>query len=72
MQTVEKWGVFEAAVRGPQGGNPFTEQFFSAVFRGKWETAEVDGFYDGDGIYKVRFMPSFEGAYTYETRGSFP
>jgi len=72
MQTVEKWGVFEAAVRGPQDGNPFTEQFFSAVFRGKCETVEVDGFYDGDGIYKVRFMPSFEGAYTYETRGSFP
>ena len=72
MQTVEKWGVFEVSVHGPQDGNPFTERQFGAVFRGKSETVQVDGFYDGEGVYRVRFMPSFEGAYTYETRGNFP
>ena len=38
---------------------------------GKEETKTVDGFYDGDGIYRVRFMPSFEGDYTFEIKGSF-
>ena len=28
----------------------------------------VPGFYDGDGIYRVRFMPDNEGEWTYRTR----
>ena len=44
MQTVEKWGVFEVSVHGPQDGNPFTERQFGAVFRGKSETVQADGF----------------------------
>ena len=72
MQTVEKWGIFELAVNGPQTGNPFTEQKLQGVFTGKNERVEVTGFYDGEGIYRVRFMPSFEGEYTYALSGSFP
>ncbi len=68
---VERWGVFEVRVDGPQEGNPFVEHHFWGIFRGKNETVQADGFYDGDGVYKVRFMPSFEGAYTYETDGDF-
>lgn len=72
MQTVERWGIFEATVMGPQEGNPFLEWKFQGEFRSKNEVVQADGFYDGDGLYKVRFMPSFEGAYTYETSGNFP
>ena len=32
----------------------------------KWDAVEINGFYDGGGIYKVRFMPSFDGEYVYE------
>ena len=71
MQTVEKWGMYEVSLTGPADGNPFTEQSVTGVFTGKNETVEAAGFYDGEGVYKVRFMPSFEGEYTYETRGSF-
>lgn len=71
MRTVEKWGMIEIAVHGYQDGNPFTEQTFTGTFKGKNETVKTVGFYDGDGVYKVRFMPSFEGEYTYETEGSF-
>lgn len=71
MQTVERWDIFEVAVSGPADGNPFTEQRFTGTFHGKNETVTADGFYDGDGVYKVRFMPSFTGDYTYETAGSF-
>ena len=69
---VERWDVFEVQAAGPAEGNPFVEQWFRGVFRGQGETVAVDGFYDGDGVYKVRFMPSFVGEYTYETEGSFP
>lgn len=72
METVEKWGVFEVAVSGPAEGNPFTGQALTGVFVGDNERIEAEGFYDGGGVYKVRFMPSFEGEYTYETFGSFP
>ena len=30
----------------------------------------MDGFYDGEGVYKVRYMPSFVELYTFEVTGS--
>lgn len=71
MKTVEKWGVFEAEVQGPAEGNPFLEQWSIGVFKSKNETKQVDGFYDGDGCYRVRFMPSFEEEYHFEIETSF-
>ena len=69
---VERWDVLEITVKGPAEGNPFVEQNIEGTFTGKNETITTAGFYDGDGVYKVRFMPSFEGEYTYKTTGSFP
>ena len=69
---VERWDVLEITVKGPGEGNPFVEQNIEGTFTGKNETITTAGFYDGDGVYKVRFMPSFEGEYTYKTTGSFP
>ena len=66
MQKVEKWHVFETAVNGKSDGNPFKDYAVTGIFSSKSETKQVDGFYDGDGVYKVRFMPSFIGEYTYE------
>lgn len=68
---VERWGVFEVRVNGPQDANPFTDYSLKGTFKGKNETVEADGFYDGAGEYVVRFMPSFEGTYTYQTTGNF-
>ncbi len=70
--TCERWGMVEITVQGPTEGNPFTEQSLEGVFTGPGETVKVLGFYDGDGAYRVRFMPSFEGEYSYRTEGSFP
>ena len=70
--TVERWDALEIVLQGPAEGNPFVEQWLQGTFAGKNETVTVDGFYDGDGVYKVRFMPSFTGEYRYETTGSFP
>ena len=68
---VGKWGVFEVALEGPKDGNPFTEQYLNGIFSSKYESVVADGFYDGDGIYRIRFMPSYEGKYTFILKGSF-
>lgn len=67
----KKWETFELAVEGPQEGNPFLEQSVYATFRNENETVTCEGFYDGEGIYRVRFMPSFEGRYSYCLESSF-
>ena len=58
---VEQWGIFELALQGPGDGNPFLEVELTTQFTYKHRTVEVDGFYDGDEIYRVRFMPDTPG-----------
>lgn len=71
MQTVNRWGTLELSFHGKTEGNPFTDYSITGTFTGANEQITVDGFYDGMGIYKIRFMPSFTGSYTYEINGSF-
>lgn len=66
-ENVERWGVFELALSGPRGGNPFVEVRFGAEFRYQHRRVRVDGFYDGKGVYRVRFMPDVTGVWTYTT-----
>lgn len=68
---VNRWDVFEVSLKGPADGNPFTEQRLQGIFTGKNESVVTEGFYDGDGIYKIRFMPSFPGRYSFILKGSF-
>ena len=67
-EKVERWGVFELTLKGPEGGNPFLDVNFDAEFRYRGRAVMMGGFYDGDGIYKVRFMPDTEGYWTYTTK----
>jgi len=67
---VEQWGIFELALQGPAGGNPFMDVEVGAAFSYKHRTVEVDGFYDGEGIYRVRFMPDTPGEWRYRTRSN--
>ncbi|HWA28020.1 MAG TPA: DUF5060 domain-containing protein [Lacunisphaera sp.] len=68
--TVEKWGVFELELKGPATGNPFLEVRFSAVFTNGATTVDVPGFYDGEGVYRVRFSPPAVGTWRYETKSN--
>lgn len=70
-QKVEKWGVFEISLEGKSDGNPFTDYEIKGEFAGADERKTAHGFYDGNGVYKVRFMPSFEGAYTFKIYGTY-
>jgi hypothetical protein len=69
---VERWDFKELALSGPRDGNPFTEVELSATFRQGGRILTVDGFYDGDGQYKLRFMPDALGEWEYETHSNVP
>jgi hypothetical protein len=68
--TVEQWGIYEIELKGPTNGNPFVEVRFSAVFDNGSQQVEVPGFYDGDGVYRLRFMPETQGKWRYETKAN--
>lgn len=71
---VEQWGRFEQTFKGPSEGNPFTDVQLKAAF---WrtdttDTLRIDGFYDGDGRYVLRFMPTAPGEWRYRTESNVP
>jgi hypothetical protein len=69
-QQVERWGIFELSLDGPAEGNPFVDVKFGAHFSQGHRIVAVDGFYDGAGVYRVRFMPDVEGEWRYVTRSN--
>ena len=44
-----------------------TVSAFGAVFTNGAVTQEVPGFYDGDGIYRIRFSPAVLGIWRWQT-----
>lgn len=66
----EKWEIFELTLNGPSDGNPFTDVKLTGKFIKDKDTISVSGFYDGDGVYKIRFMPQNEGEWLYLTSSS--
>lgn len=70
MNTVEQWGIFEIALEGRHAGNPFTDVALHATFSYQHRRIQVDGFYDGGGVYKIRFMPDTQGEWRYITHSN--
>ena len=66
---VEKWDTCEFEfVSGGSYDNPFTEVDLTATFTHEGgQTITVNGFYDGDNTWRVRFMPLEEGGWSFET-----
>jgi hypothetical protein len=73
-KTVEQWGVLDLSIEGPADGNPFLDVQFSATFTPAGDSAEAalraGGFYDGDGMYRVRFSPTKAGKWKYQTHSN--
>ena len=69
-EPVEQWERFEIELPGPSDGNPFLDVEISAVFTRDSRSVTVPGFYDGDGIYRVRFMPDQTGEWRYITHSN--
>ena len=55
---------------GPSNGNPFVDVQLSATFQHGDVKHTVNGFYDGKGIYCVRFMPDQTGRWQYTTHSN--
>jgi hypothetical protein len=66
----EQWSVFEVALPGPSDGNPYMEITVNAVFKNGETVVNVPGFYDGDGMYRIRFSPEHLGRWEYTTESN--
>lgn len=66
-EKTERWGIFELCLPGPSNGNPYTDISLAAKFTYAHRVIQVDGYYDGDGRYLVRFMPDQTGQWSFET-----
>ena len=67
---IEQWSVFEIVLNGPSTGNPFVDVDLNAVFKSGEKSIVVSGFYDGKGVYRIRFSPDIQGNWTYQTESN--
>jgi hypothetical protein len=67
QQKVEQWDRFELSFKYHSPGNSFKDVNLSAKFSNNDTSFTVQGFYDGDDTFKIRFMPQNEGVWNYVT-----
>lgn len=62
--------MFELVFQGekPDGSETLTD--IKAVFTNGNSSQSVKGFYDGNGTYKVRFLPREAGVYSWKVTGA--
>ncbi len=70
--TLQQWDVFELKLNGPAVGNPDADVALSARFTSGDQSIETRGFYDGESVYRIRFMPPIPGTWRYETSSNQP
>lgn len=67
MESVTKYGFFEARFSASFTGNPFDIPFAAEVSKPDDSKIMIFGFYDGGEEFVFRFMPEAEGEYRYIT-----
>lgn len=72
ISKIQCWDRYEIALKGPSAGNPFVSVNLKATFTNNHDKVTVTGFYDGDGNYKIRFMPGKTGIWHYVTASNSP
>jgi hypothetical protein len=61
------WNRLELRIDGPSHGNPYVDVEVGArVFGPGGASHELLGFYDGDGVYRLRFLPPAAGVWRFE------
>ena len=60
-QDIEQWGRFELTLKSQSQKNAFKDVTLTAEFSNSDTTYTVSGFYDGNDIFKIRFMPQVIG-----------
>ena len=66
-KATQQWDMYEVELRGPSAGNPFADVTVSCNFSLDHRTVKTLGFYDGDGVYRVRFMPDTPGRWVWQS-----
>jgi hypothetical protein len=70
---IEQWGRFELSHSATASGNPFLDVAFNAQFTHEnGSSITVEGFYDGEDLYRLRFMPEQPGQWRYQTQSNLP
>lgn len=72
QKQVEQWERFEITLNNFSKSNVYSDVKFSATFANKDTVYNIDGFYDGDNTFKIRFMPQQVGKWTYTTKSNLP
>ena len=70
QHSVEQWDRFELSLKYASANNSFANVQLTAIFTSKDSSIVVPGFYDGDNIFKVRFMPQQIGSWQYVTKSN--
>lgn len=66
QEKIEQWNRFEISLKHKAKGNSFIDVELSAKFFNSDTTFVVNGFYDGNNMFKIRFMPQEIGKWNYE------
>lgn len=69
---LQRFERFEIEFAGPQHGNPFTDVSLSLRVDTPGGRVEVPGFYDGAGVYRVRFLAEEPGSHRFESISNAP
>jgi len=64
---IRQWSIFEHSFNARFSGNPFLDVSLKAQFKHENKTVLIDGFYDGNNTFTIRFMPDIQGEWTYTT-----
>ncbi|MES2796499.1 MAG: DUF5060 domain-containing protein, partial [Bacteroidota bacterium] len=72
QKKIEQWDRFEARFESKSSSNSFVGINFNATFSTKDTSITVNGFYDGNNTFLVRFMPEKLGAWSFTTKSNLP
>ncbi len=70
IKHIEKWSIFELEFNYECQGNPFKDVLLKVEFKKGDNIFLVDGFFDGDDCYKIRFMPNEVGEWVYSIKSN--
>lgn len=66
---MKQYELFELSFDGEPLEDTWADIDLAAVFVNKQETVAVKGFYNGDGVCVIRFLPRFTGVYEWTVNG---
>lgn len=71
--SMNRWEVKDLEFKyKPRSGNPFNIEFGAKFTHESGHTTRIPGFYDDEDSWIIRFCPSLEGTWNFETYASIP